>query len=76
MVIRFDIDSVRKTGRNALGVRLVKFNEEKEKDKVVGIAKIDASAQALDEEDDMDLVADSEAAQPGPDESGTQPKLV
>ena len=75
MVIRFDIDSVRKTGRNALGVRLVKFNDEKEKDKVVGIAKIDASAQALDEEEDMDLVGESDAAQPGPDESGVQRKL-
>jgi len=75
MVIRFDIDSVRKTGRNALGVRLVKFAEDKDKDKVVGIAKIDASAQALDEEDDLELVTDAEAAQPGPDESGTQRKL-
>jgi DNA gyrase subunit A len=74
MVIRFAIDEVRKTGRNALGVRLVKFTEDK--DKVVGIAKIDASAQALDEEEDIDLVGDAETAQPGPDEGGVQPKLV
>ena len=44
MVIRFAIDEVRKTGRNALGVRLL--NLASEADRVVGIAKIDAAAQA------------------------------
>jgi hypothetical protein len=36
---------------------------------------IDASAQALDEEEDLDLVGDAETAQPGPDEAGEPQKL-
>ena len=71
MVIRFLIDEVRKTGRNAQGVGLLKLASAQ--DRVVGLAKIDASAMALDEEEDLsdaDIVA-----QPGPDESGEQPKL-
>ncbi len=67
MVIRFAIDEVRKTGRAAQGVRLL--NLASDQDRVVGLAMIDASAQALDEEDDLDLVADAEAAQPV-DETG------
>jgi len=73
MVIRFNIDEVRKTGRAAMGVRLL--NLPSEADRVVGIAKIDASAQALDDEDDVDLIVDAETGNPGPDESGTQQKL-
>ena len=38
-----------------------------------GIAKIEASAMAFDEEED--LVMDAELANPGPDESGQQPGL-
>jgi len=72
MVIRFAIDEVRKTGRNALGVRLL--NLASEADRVVGIAKIDAAAQALDEEEDLDLVTDAETANPV-DESG-QPQTL
>lgn len=67
MTIRFDADSVRKTGRNALGVQLFKLDAP---DKVVGLAKIDAAAHALDEEDDL-----LESGAPGPDESGEQGKL-
>jgi DNA gyrase subunit A len=67
MTIRFDTDSVRKTGRAAMGVKLM--NRGSEEDKVVGIAKIDAAAHALDMEED------EEGAEPGPDESGEQPKL-
>jgi DNA gyrase subunit A len=67
MTIRFDADSVRKTGRNALGVQLFKLDAP---DKVVGLAKIDALAHALDEEDDL-----VETGTPGPDESGEQGKL-
>jgi DNA gyrase subunit A len=67
MTIRFDADSVRKTGRNALGVQLFKLDAP---DKVVGLAKIDAAAHALDEEDDL-----LESGTPGPDESGEQGKL-
>jgi hypothetical protein len=48
-------------------VRLL--NLASDQDRVVGLAMIDASAQALDEEDDLDLVADAEAAQPV-DETG------
>jgi DNA gyrase subunit A len=70
MVIRFLIDEVRKTGRNAQGVGLLKLASAD--DRVVGLAKIDASAMALDEEDDM---GEAEVAHPGPDESGEQPKL-
>ncbi|WP_291272898.1 DNA gyrase subunit A [Geothrix sp.] len=70
MVIRFLIDEVRKTGRNAQGVSLLKLASAD--DRVVGLAKIDASAMALDEEEDL---AEAEAAHPGPDESGEQPKL-
>jgi DNA gyrase subunit A len=70
MVIRFLIDEVRKTGRNAQGVGLLKLASTE--DRVVGLAKIDASAMALDEEDDLTEV---DAAHPGPDESGEQPKL-
>ncbi len=73
MVIRFAIDEVRKTGRAALGVKLL--NLASETDRVVGLAMIDASAQALDEEEDLDLVVDAETAQPGPDESGEPQKL-
>ena len=70
MVIRFLIDEVRKTGRNAQGVGLLKLASTA--DRVVGLAKIDASAMALDEEDDL---VEPEVAHPGPDESGEQPKL-
>jgi DNA gyrase subunit A len=70
MVIRFLIDEVRKTGRNAQGVGLLKLASAE--DRVVGLAKIDASAMALDEEEDL---AEADLAQPGPDESGEQPKL-
>ncbi len=70
MVIRFLIDEVRKTGRAALGVKLLNLGSEQ--DKVVGLAKIDADAMALDEEDDL---VDAPAATPGPDEAGEQPKL-
>ncbi|WP_243302504.1 DNA gyrase subunit A [Geothrix oryzisoli] len=70
MVIRFLIDEVRKTGRNAQGVGLLKLASAE--DRVVGLAKIDASAMALDEEDEL---LEAEAAHPGPDESGEQPKL-
>jgi DNA gyrase subunit A len=70
MVIRFLIDEVRKTGRNAQGVGLLKLASVE--DRVVGLAKIDASAMALDEEEDL---GDAEVAHPGPDESGEQPKL-
>ena len=73
MVIRFAIDEVRKTGRAALGVKLL--NLASESDRVVGLAMIDASAQALDEEEDVDLIADAETAQPGPDEAGEPQKL-
>ncbi len=73
MVIRFSIDEVRKTGRAAMGVNLLKMPTEA--DRVVGLAKIDASAQALDEEEDVDLVVDAEAGHPGPDESGEPQKL-
>ena len=69
--IRFLIDEVRKTGRNAQGVSLLKLASAE--DRVVGLAKIDASAMALDEEED--LVVDGEVAHPGPDEGGEQPKL-
>jgi len=67
MTIRFDTDSVRKTGRAAMGVKLM--NRGSEDDKVVGIAKIDAAAHALDMEED------EEGAEPGVDESGEQQKL-
>jgi len=70
MVIRFLIDEVRKTGRNAQGVGLLKLASAD--DRVVGLAKIDASAMALDEEEEL---GDAEVAHPGPDESGEQPKL-
>ncbi|MBK8724846.1 MAG: DNA gyrase subunit A [Holophagaceae bacterium] len=71
MVIKFLIDEVRKTGRAAQGVKLLNLGSDQ--DKVVGIAKIDGAAMALDEEDD--LVMDAELATPGPDESGEQAKL-
>ena len=70
MVIRFLIDEVRKTGRAAQGVGLLKLASPA--DRVVGLAKIDASAMALDEEEDL---VDVDLAHPGPDESGEQPKL-
>ena len=70
MVIRFLIDEVRKTGRNAQGVGLLKLASGD--DRVVGLAKIDASAMALDEEDDL---VEPEVGHPGPDETGQQPKL-
>jgi len=72
MVIRFAIDEVRKTGRAAMGVKLL--NLASDSDRVVGLAMIDASAQALDEEE-VDLIGDAETAQPGPDESGEPQKL-
>lgn len=70
MVIRFLIDEVRKTGRNAQGVSLLKLASAE--DRVVGLAKIEASAMALDEEEEL---IESEAGHPGPDEGGEQPKL-
>jgi DNA gyrase subunit A len=70
MVIRFLIDEVRKTGRNAQGVGLLKLASAE--DRVVGLAKIEASAMALDEEDEL---VEGELAHPGPDEGGEQPKL-
>ncbi len=70
MVIRFLIDEVRKTGRNAQGVSLLKLASAE--DRVVGLAKIEASAMALDEEEEL---IESEAAHPGPDEGGEQPTL-
>jgi DNA gyrase subunit A len=60
MVIRFAIDEVRKTGRAAQGVRLL--NLASDQDRVVAIAKIDAAAQALDEEEDLDTAAGPEMA--------------
>ncbi|HLO68319.1 MAG TPA: DNA gyrase subunit A [Holophaga sp.] len=74
MVIRFATDDVRKTGRAAMGVKLL--NVMTDQDRVVGLAKIDASAQALDEEEDIDLVVDAEQAHPGPDESGEPQRLL
>ena len=57
MVIRFNIDEVRKTGRAAMGVRLL--NLPAQNDRVVGLAKITSEAQALDnEEDSVDLLLD------------------
>jgi DNA gyrase subunit A len=73
MVIRFNIDEVRKTGRAAMGVRLL--NLPSESDRVVGLAKIDSGAQALDDEEDIDLVGDAELGNPAPSENGEQPKL-
>ncbi len=70
MVIRFLIDEVRKTGRNAQGVGLLRLASAD--DRVVGLAKIDASAMALDEEEEL---IEGEVAHPGPDEGGEQPKL-
>ena len=70
MVIRFLIDEVRQTGRNAQGVGLLKLASPA--DRVVGLAKIDAEAMALDEEDEL---TEAEVAHPGPDESGEQPGL-
>jgi DNA gyrase subunit A len=70
MVIRFLIDEVRKTGRNAQGVSLLRLASGE--DRVVGLAKIEASAMALDEEDDL---VEPEVGHPGPDEAGEQPKL-
>ena len=70
MVIRFLIDEVRKTGRNAQGVGLLKLASPE--DRVVGLAKIDASAMALDEEEEL---VEADLAHPGPDEGGEQPKL-
>jgi DNA gyrase subunit A len=54
MVIRFNIDEVRKTGRAAMGVRLL--NLPVQNDRVVGLAKISSEAQALDDDDDDDEV--------------------
>ncbi len=71
MVIKFLIDEVRKTGRAAQGVKLLNLGSNQ--DKVVGIAKIEASAMAFDDEED--LVTDAELANPGPDEGGQQPGL-
>jgi DNA gyrase subunit A len=73
MVIRFNVEEVRKTGRAALGVRLL--NLASDTDRVVGFAKIDAGAQALDEEEDLDLVVEAETGNPAPSENGEQQKL-
>jgi DNA gyrase subunit A len=73
MVIRFDIDTVRKTGRAAMGVKLLGLASDS--DRVVGLAKIDASAQALEEEDDLELVVDAETGKPSPSEGGEPQKL-
>jgi len=51
------------------------FNLASDTDRVVGLAKIDASAQALDEEEDLDLVVDAETGSPAPSEDGVQQKL-
>ena len=51
MVIRFNIDEVRKTGRAAMGVRLL--NLPMQHDRVVGLAKISSEAQALDTEEEV-----------------------
>ncbi|HCG37198.1 MAG: hypothetical protein SGVNAXEH_000669 [Holophagaceae bacterium] len=56
MAIRFGVEDIRRTGRNTQGVRV--HNVSSETDKVVAMAKIDASAHALDEsdeEDDLDI---------------------
>ena len=77
MVIRFAIDEVRQTGRAAQGVRLL--NLASDQDRVVAIAKIDAAAQALDEEEEGDLAENGEIVNPAteipPAENGQQPKL-
>jgi len=72
MVIRFAIDEVRKTGRAAQGVRLL--NLASDQDRVVAIAKIDAAAQALDDEEEVDLITNTETAEPV-NENGEQPEL-
>ena len=63
MTIRFAIDEVRKTGRAAQGVRLL--NLASDHDRVVAIAKIDAAAQALDEETEGFEAPASEGASEG-----------
>ncbi|MCL1894054.1 MAG: DNA gyrase subunit A [Holophagaceae bacterium] len=72
MVIRFAIDEVRKTGRAAQGVRLL--NLASEQDRVVAIAKIDAAAQALDEEEENEIATNGLSTEPV-DEIGEQPML-
>jgi DNA gyrase subunit A len=72
MIIRFAIDEVRKTGRAAQGVRLL--NLASDQDRVVAIAKIDAAAQALDEEEETDSAVDAGTAKPAR-ENGEQPAL-
>jgi DNA gyrase subunit A len=76
MVIRFAIDEVRKTGRAAQGVRLL--NLASDQDRVVAIAKIDAAAQALDDEEDGELAANFENANSAVEipasENGEHPK--
>jgi DNA gyrase subunit A len=62
MVIRFAIDEVRKTGRAAQGVRLL--NLASDQDRVVAIAKIDAAAQALDDEEDANGEPEGDPVQP------------
>lgn len=51
MAIRFGVEDIRKTGRNTQGVRVHNLDET---DKVVGIAKIDAEAQAFDDAADIE----------------------
>jgi len=52
MVIRFNVDEVRKTGRAAMGVRLL--NLPVKNDRVVGLAKISSEVQALDDDEEED----------------------
>jgi DNA gyrase subunit A len=73
MVIRFAIEEVRKTGRAAQGVRLLHLASDQ--DRVVAIAKIDATAQALDEEEEVESAGNSDAANPVSENSGEQPTL-
>jgi DNA gyrase subunit A len=72
MVIRFAIDEVRKTGRAAQGVRLL--NLASDQDRVVALAKIDAAAQALDEEEEAEHTATAETSASAND-TGEPPKL-
>lgn len=58
MVIRFNIDEVRKTGRAAMGVRLL--NLPIQNDRVVGLAKISSEVQALDDEEEVGFVSESD----------------
>jgi DNA gyrase subunit A len=73
MIIRFAIDEVRKTGRAAQGVRLL--NLASDQDRVVAIAKIDAAAQALDEEEDAEHPTDAAGNANPTYDNGEQPTL-